>query len=80
VAHVLLDAALVRRPLWVREGAAFYFADPASAARPTGKTQCPADEEFLRPISAGPHRGAYARADACFRKAISEGKRWQDVR
>ena len=28
VAHVLIDPALSGRPLWVREGAAFYFADP----------------------------------------------------
>jgi hypothetical protein len=80
VAHVLIDSALKGRPLWVREGAAFYFADPNATQTPQARTACPRDEEFLRPISAGTHRAAYARAEACFRKAIADGKRWQNVR
>jgi hypothetical protein len=80
IAHVLIDPALKGRPLWVREGAAFYFADPKSPAEPEGRTSCPRDEEFLKPLSAGTHRAAYARAEACFRRALSQGKRWNDVR
>lgn len=80
VAHVLVDARIDHRPLWVREGAALYFADPATAPASRGRTSCPRDEEFLRPVSAGAHRSAYARAEACFRRAVSEGRRWQDIR
>lgn len=87
VAHVLLDGSLTARPLWVREGAALYFAEAAASITGSlivpglpGRTACPADAEFLRPLSAGVHRSAYARAEACFRRAIAGGKRWQDVR
>ena len=38
------------------------------------------DDEFLRPISAGAHRAAYARAEACFRRAVANGKAWSEVR
>ena len=80
VAHVLVDGALEDRPLWVREGAAFYFADPGSGSDASMRGGCPEDEEFLRPLSAGAHRAAYARAEACFRRAIAQGRRWTDVR
>ncbi|HYU78138.1 MAG TPA: SpoIID/LytB domain-containing protein, partial [Vicinamibacterales bacterium] len=55
VAHVLLDGRLSTRPIWVREGAASYFAGPSGAERPA-KTICPSDGEFLRPLSANAHR------------------------
>ncbi len=86
VAHALVDSVLAERPLWVREGAALYFAEAgvggASLIVPglPGRTACPADAEFLRPLSAGAHRTAYARAEACFRRAVAGGKAWQDVR
>jgi SpoIID/LytB domain protein len=80
VAHVLIDATLKGRPLWVREGGAFYFADPNSTETPPTRASCPADEEFLKPLSAGTHRAAYARAEACFRRAIAQGKRWSEIR
>jgi SpoIID/LytB domain protein len=79
VAHVLLDETLRTKPMWVREGAAFYFADPSAPPRP-GKVSCPKDTEFLRPISAGAHRDAYARAEACFRRQILEGKAWREIK
>jgi hypothetical protein len=79
VAHVLIDRALADRPLWVREGAAFYFADPLGST-PLARTDCPADAEFLRPLSAGAHRTAYARAEACFRRALASGRKWNEVR
>jgi SpoIID/LytB domain protein len=80
VAHVLVDAALKGRPLWVREGAAFYFADPAGGSAVPTRGGCPEDEEFLRPLSAGAHRSAYARAEACFRRAIAQGRRWTEIK
>jgi hypothetical protein len=84
VAHALLDAALAERPMWVREGAAAYFAAAGTrnAARATkpGRVPCPSDIELLRPISAGTQRDAYARAEACFVRAIADGKRWDEVK
>jgi SpoIID/LytB domain protein len=80
VAHALLDGALSKRPMWVREGAAAYFASPP-ASRPSGsRVTCPSDAELLRPISAGAQRDAYARAEACFAKGMAEGKRWDQIR
>jgi SpoIID/LytB domain protein len=81
VAHALLDGALAGRPMWVREGAAAYF---ASASRTDGdrpaRVPCPSDAELLRPLSAGAQREAYARAEACFARAIAGGKRWDEVK
>ena len=71
----------------MREGVALYFADASSLDESSSKraggrerVSCPKDEEFVRPVSAGAHRAAYARAEACVRRAIADGKRWQDVR
>jgi SpoIID/LytB domain protein len=81
MAHALLDSALVQRPMWVREGAAAYYARPASArVTPADRVTCPSDNEFLRALSAGAQRDAYARAEACFARSISEGRRWDQVR
>ena len=83
VAHVLLDGPLANRPLWVREGAATYFGDfdahASGSADSTGRVSCPEDAEFLRPLSAGAHRTAYARAEACFRRQLDRGAKWQEV-
>jgi stage II sporulation protein D len=81
VAHAVLDASLGRKPVWVREGAAFYFADPEAADGDTRvRGNCPGDEELLRPISAGAHRNALSRAEACFRRAMARGRKWDQVR
>ena len=64
--------------MWVREGAAAYFADPQSQdARSDG--DCPKDDELLRPLSAGEHRNALARAEACFRRELSRGRKWTEI-
>lgn len=81
VVHALLDGTLANRPIWVREGAAAYFARPADARLTTSdRVDCPSDNEFLRALSAGAQRDAYARAEACFARAIGEGRRWDQVR
>lgn len=80
VAHALLDGALSSRPMWVREGAAAYFASPPASRTAPARVTCPKDVELLRPISAGAQREAYSRAEACFAKAIADGKRWDQVR
>jgi SpoIID/LytB domain protein len=81
ITHMLLDAALAKRPMWVREGAAAYYARPASARLAAAdRVACPTDAELTRALSAGAQRDAYARAEACFARAISEGKKWDQVR
>lgn len=80
LAHALLDGALSTRPMWVREGAAAYFANPSAGRATPARVTCPGDVELLRPISAGSQRDAYARAEACFARAIAEGKKWDQVR
>jgi SpoIID/LytB domain protein len=81
VAHAMLDAALAKKPMWVREGAAAYFAraEVRGAEVRASRVACPNDLELLRPISAGAQRDAYARAESCFARAIAEGKRWDEV-
>ena len=79
--------------MWVREGAAIYFSQTAglsaealakaevglrTAASP--RVTCPTDAELLRPVSAGAQRDAYARAEACFARQISSGKKWTEIR
>ena len=87
--HVLADESLSRRRLWVREGAAVHFADPATA--PTedsplmrGSLQapvsCPSDAELEHPASIGALSTAYARARACFARQLLSGRSWRDVR
>ena len=81
ITHVLLDAALARRPMWVREGAAAYYARPSNARLTNpDRVTCPTDAELNRALSAGAQRNAYARAEACFARAIGEGKRWDQIR
>jgi SpoIID/LytB domain protein len=80
VAHALLDGALSKRPMWVREGAAAYFASSPAARPSASRVTCPNDAELLRPISAGAQREAYARAEACFARAMAEGKRWDQIK
>jgi len=80
VAHALLDGALAKRPMWVREGAAAHFASPPASRTPASRVTCPKDAELLRPISAGAQREAYSRAEACFAREIANGKRWDQIR
>ena len=87
--HAMSDSVLGRRPLWVREGAAIYFAGEQSLPsrpqqRPTftpePRASCPDDNELRHPVSVGALANAYARAGACFAKQIQSGKSWRDVR
>jgi SpoIID/LytB domain protein len=87
--HLMADAILDRRPAWVREGAAIYFAgEPAipGEAAPRGPAAtvpqggCPSDAELLQPVSVGALTSAYARARACFARQIEAGRSWRDVR
>jgi len=87
--HLMTDGALGRRPAWVREGAAIYFAGeqpiPGETAqrpalKPEPRVSCPDDNELRRPVSFGALSNAYASARACFAKQIQAGRSWKDVR
>jgi SpoIID/LytB domain protein len=87
--HLMADAALDKRPAWVREGAAIYFAGEQilpgeqrqrPAFKPEPRASCPDDNELLHPVSVGALSNAYARARACFAKQIQSGRTWRDVR
>jgi stage II sporulation protein D len=78
--HLMTDAALAERPVWVREGAAVYFADGSDRASPQTRAACPSDAELARPVSVGALSNAYARARACFARQIAAGRTWRDVK
>lgn len=80
VAHAMLDGALAKRPMWVREGAAIYFSSPAARTEAPGTVVCPGDLEILRPVSAGAQRDAYERAAACFARGMAAGRRWDQLK
>lgn len=79
VAHAVIDSTLAGRPLWVREGAASYFAAPAQSGV-TREAACPTDAELRRPVSPASQQDAYARAEACFSRALGAGRSWSHVR
>jgi len=85
--HVLTNAALEGRPLWIREGAALYFAgasaspgDPETTPVELPRTSCPADAELVRPVSVGALTNAYARAQSCFVRELLKRKSWRDIK
>ncbi|MGE0462769.1 MAG: SpoIID/LytB domain-containing protein [Vicinamibacterales bacterium] len=49
-------------------------------SRTVGRVSCPSDADILRPISAGAQRDAYERAEACFARALADGRKWHEVR
>jgi len=81
--HLLTAPALAGRPMWVREGAASYFAAERAAgsdAAGRGRVACPTDQELTRPVSPGAMSLAYTRATACFARQIAAGKKWSEVK
>jgi SpoIID/LytB domain protein len=85
--HVMTNAALAGRPMWVREGAAIYFAGTptvpgAADTRPaeSRRAPCPDDTELLRPVSVGALTNAYARAESCFVRDLAKRKSWRDIK
>jgi SpoIID/LytB domain protein len=85
MAEVFVAQALADRPLWVRVGAARFFARQAGplGSPPSARSrrlQCPSDAELRLAISATAQRDAEARAEACFVRAHAETKDWRAVR
>jgi stage II sporulation protein D len=74
--HVVIDARLRSRPMWVREGLAMHFAGdtPSPLDGP-----CPADGELRRPTSREAMASSYRRARGCVERALATGRDWRDV-
>lgn len=85
MAEVFVSQALADRPLWVRVGAARFFArqagplDPPPPA-PSRRLRCPSTAELRLAISAAAQRDAEARAEACFAWAYAATDDWRTVR
>jgi hypothetical protein len=71
---------LASRPLWVRDGAAVYYADPGNRQPPRGRVACPDERDLAHPLSLGSLATAYAQARACFVRQIAAGRSWRDVK
>jgi SpoIID/LytB domain protein len=81
VAHLLTAPALAGRPRWVLEGAAIHFGgSPFPPPSSGGETGCPPDEAFARAGTLARLDALYARAHACFVRALDGGLAWRDVR
>jgi len=85
--HVLADPLLSGRPLWVREGLAVVlageFTSPTTGrgeSRGQDGSACPTDADVRSPQSADAWRRAYQAAGRCVSRALSTGRRWQDLR
>jgi stage II sporulation protein D len=84
IANVLVSVSLAGRPVWVRVGAARYYARLSAgggAVSPRNeKLVCPTDDELLLPLSAAVQREAERRAEACFARARARVSDWRAVR
>ena len=80
--HVLTDAVLADRPLWVREGLAQTMAGEGADAEPSPRPArpCPSDADLRNPASADAWRAAYDAAAACVTRALGAGVAWRDLR
>ena len=81
LAHASIDEALRDRPLWVREGAAMYFAGERGAARGKGvlAASCPSDAQMRAAATPDAMREVYARAVTCFARDVAAGKPWREI-
>lgn len=77
--HRLIDAELMARPRWVRDGLALHFAD-TQRSEVEARGGCPTDDELSNPLSAGALAQAYARARVCASRQLSAGRSWREVR
>lgn len=82
VAGLLVSEGLRGRPVWVRAGAARYFArnTPRTAPAAADREPCPSDAELTLAISASAQRAAEARAEACFAREYARTRDWRAVR
>jgi len=82
IAELLVARPLQGRPIWIRVGAARFFARAKTAisgAR-TATVRCPLDAELTLAVSAAAQRDAEARAEACFAREYAKHQDWRAVR
>lgn len=82
IAELFVARPLQGRPVWIRVGAARFFAR-TKAATTEGQTtavRCPGDAELTLAVSATAQRGAEARAEACFAREYAKHHDWRAVR
>jgi hypothetical protein len=82
IAELLVARPLQGRPIWIRVGAARFFArtKTASSEAYTATVRCPLDAELTLAVSAAAQRDAEARAEACFARQYAKHQDWRAVR
>jgi SpoIID/LytB domain protein len=80
IAELLVSPDLKGRPVWVKVGAARYFARLTPLPPPAAAVRCPADAELTLAISAAAQREAESRAESCFARAYARTKDWRGVK
>ncbi|MBI3264168.1 MAG: SpoIID/LytB domain-containing protein [Acidobacteria bacterium] len=76
--HVLTVDALRQRPMWVKEGAALFFAGEVVAAAQT-PTTCPPRKDASATSHRDVTRRDYLQAGTCFAKAMASGGTWSGI-
>jgi hypothetical protein len=80
MAELLVAPTLTDRPVWVRVGAARYFARSEPPGAASRDVKCPADAELTMALSASAQREAESRAERCFARELAKTGDWRTVR
>jgi stage II sporulation protein D len=82
IAELLVARPLQGRSIWIRVGAARFFARATTAMSEahTAIVRCPSDAELTLAVSAAAQRDAEARAEACFDREYAKHQDWRAVR
>jgi stage II sporulation protein D len=82
IAELLVARPLQGRPIWIRVGAARFFARAKTAINEAhiATVRCPLDAELTLAVSAAAQRDAEARAETCFAREYAKHQDWRAVR
>ena len=82
IAELLVAQPLQGRAIWIRTGAARFFARTKTATSEAhiATMRCPSDAELTSAVSAVAQRDAEARAEACFAREYAKHHDWRAVR
>jgi hypothetical protein len=80
MAELLVSPTLTDRPVWVKVGAARYFARSEPHGAVSRDLKCPADAELTMALSASSQREAESRAERCFARELAKTGDWRSVR
>lgn len=78
--HVLTVEGLRERPMWLKEGAALFFAGEVDGDAAGQVLTCPPETAFKASSHRDATRREYSRAGTCFARAIASGAKWSDIR